>query len=228
MAKTPFMPRDDDGKRDWLANFSSKLGHYAGSIGVTGIEVTATQADSAYWTWVLTVRNLYTSYAQLWTAFKNTAREGVTLGANPVAPAVPAAPTAVPAGIFTRASLLAARIKKHPGCTPAIAQDLNIVGAAQAFDATTMKPVLTLILDAGQPNVGWKKQGMEGIQIWVDRGDGKGFVFLAVDTVPDYRDTAALPAPGASAVWKYKAIYLLNDEQVGQWSDVASISVMGA
>jgi hypothetical protein len=30
-----------------------------------------------------------------------------------------------------------------------------------------------------------------------------------------------------SAVWKYKAIYRLNDEQVGQWSDVASISVMG-
>lgn len=37
---------------------------------------------------------------------------------------------------------------------------------------------------------------------------------------------AALPAAGISAVRKYKAIYRLNDEQVGQWSDVASISVM--
>jgi hypothetical protein len=59
----------------------------------------------------------------------------------------------------------------------------------------------------------------------VDRGSG--FVFLAIDTVPDYLDTAALPAAGASAAWKYRAIYRLSDERVGQWSNVASISVMG-
>lgn len=61
----------------------------------------------------------------------------------------------------------------------------------------------------------------------VDRGDGKGFVFLAEDTVPGYTDTAALPASGASAVWKYKGIYREADVQVGQWSDVVSTPVMG-
>ena len=39
--------------------------------------------------------------------------------------------------------------------------------------------------------------------------------------------TAALPASGTGAVWKYKGIYRLSDEQVGQWSDVSSLSVMG-
>ena len=75
--------------------------------------------------------------------------------------------------------------------------------------------------------MGWTKQGMDSLEIWVDRGNG-AFVFLTIDTVPDYLDTFALPAPGTSALWKYKAIYRFNDEQVGQWSDVASISVMGA
>jgi len=42
----------------------------------------------------------------------------------------------------------------------------------------------------------------------------------------DSWDTAALPAAGTSAIWKYKAIYRFNDEQVGQWSDVANTSVM--
>jgi len=51
--------------------------------------------------------------------------------------------------------------------------------------------------------------------------------FLAFHTIPDYLDTAPLPAPGTSAVWKYKAIYRLGDEQVGQWSDVVSIPVAG-
>jgi hypothetical protein len=43
----------------------------------------------------------------------------------------------------------------------------------------------------------------------------------------DFLDTAALPPSGKSALWKYKAIYRLNDKQVGLWSHVASISVMG-
>jgi hypothetical protein len=40
-------------------------------------------------------------------------------------------------------------------------------------------------------------------------------------------DTAPLPASGQSAVWHYRAIYRLSDERVGQWSDVATIPVMG-
>ena len=67
---------------------------------------------------------------------------------------------------------------------------------------------------------------MDSVEIWVDRGSGT-FAFLALDSQPDYRDTAPLPAPGLGAVWRYKAIYRLHDDQVGQWSDVASMSVMG-
>ncbi len=62
---------------------------------------------------------------------------------------------------------------------------------------------------------------MDAVDLWVDRGSG--FVFLAIDSEPDYNDTAALPAGGG--VWKYKGIYRLHDEQVGQWSDIVSVSV---
>jgi hypothetical protein len=75
--------------------------------------------------------------------------------------------------------------------------------------------------------INWFKQGMDALELWVDRGDGKGFVFLAIDSVPLYTDTAALPAPGIGAVWKYKGIYRENDTQVGQWSDVVSVTVAG-
>ena len=66
-------------------------------------------------------------------------------------------------------------------------------------------------------------------EILVDRGTGT-FSFLAFHTIPDYLDTAPLPAPGTSAVWKYKAIYRLGDDPAardGQWSDVVSIPVAG-
>jgi len=145
---------------------------------------------------------------------------------GPAAPAV-VPPPAVPANIFGRASALAARIKKHPNYTEAMGQDLGIIGAEQVVDYHSLKPILDLTLQAGRPNIGWTKQGTDGLELQVDRGDTKGFVFLAFDTVPDYLDTAPLPASGASAVWKYKGIYRVSDEQTGQWSDVSSISVMG-
>lgn len=104
-------------------------------------------------------------------------------------------------------------IKKHPNYTDAIGQDLGIIGAEQVIDYNSLKPILILTLQAGHPNVGWLKQGMDGLEILVDRGDGKGFVFLAFDTIPDYLDTAPLPAPGTSAVWKYKAISRLADDR---------------
>jgi hypothetical protein len=170
--------------------------------------------------------NQHTKTTRDWTAYKTALRSGTTIGAMPTTPALGVPPTAVPAGIFSRVSALAARIKKHPAYTEAIGQDLGIIGAEQTVDPTTVKPVLNLTLQAGHPNVGWTKSGMDGIEIWVDRGTGT-FAFLTIDTVPDYLDTFALPAAGASAVWKYKAIYRLNDEQVGQWSDVATIGVMG-
>jgi hypothetical protein len=97
----------------------------------------------------------------------------------------------------------------------------------QAARYSSLKPVLQIILQAGHPVLSWRKQGMDSLELWVDRGDGKGFVFLAIDTVPGYTDTAALPAPGAGAVWKYKGIYRESDAQVGQWSDVATTTVAG-
>ncbi|MCX6896405.1 MAG: hypothetical protein NTZ16_13090, partial [Verrucomicrobia bacterium] len=164
------------------------------------------------------------AYAQQWTAYKIAAKDGIgaSLGASPAAPALGFAPTAVAPGIFTRVKTLVARIKLAPGYTDSIGQALRIIGAEQTVDFSTLKPILTVKIDAGVVIVGWLKQGMDGVEIWVDRG--AGFAFLALDTVPDYTDTQPLPASG---LWKYKAIYRLNDERVGQWSDVISLPVAG-
>jgi hypothetical protein len=228
MPKGPVIPKDDDGKTPWLSNIAGKLNTYAGIVGVSPAEVTQVVQDKAFWEYVMDAKNKFANHAQDWTAYKNAARSGDALGNMPTPPALGAAPALVPPNIFGRIGALIVRIKKHPGYTDAIGNDLDIIGAEQTIDPSTMKPVLNLILQAGHPLVRWKKQGMDAIELQVDRGDGKGFVFLAIDTIPDYLDTADLPAAGASAVWKYRGIYRLADERVGQWSDVASISVMGA
>ncbi len=229
MPKSYYLPSDDAGKDNWLANLAAKLPSYQAALGLAAGDVASVVADSAFFHWSLTSQAQIAAYSQQWTAYKNSARSGTapTLGPASVPPNLGTAPAAVAPGIFGRATALAQRIKNQPGYTDSIGQALQLVGADQNIDVTTVKPVFTAALDAGQVTIGWTKQGMDGMEIWVDRGDGKGFVFLAVDTVPDYTDTADMPPAGQSALWKYKAIYLQGDDRVGQWSDVVSIPVAG-
>jgi hypothetical protein len=223
--KAPFLPKDEPGKRKWLTNYAAKLPTYAPTVGVTGAEVNQAAADSAFFNYVCDAHEQHTKTTRDWTAYKHAAAQGDTLGNLPNTPALPAPPASVPPNIFGRNCTLAVRIKKHPNYTEAIGQDLGIIGAEQTIDYSSLKAVLKIILQAGHPVISWRKQGMDSLELWVDRGDGKGFVFLAIDTVPGYTDTAPLPTPGA--VWKYKGIYREADAQVGQWSDVASITVAG-
>ena len=173
----------------------------------------------------------FQSFGGLTVSARRNASSGLKLNFSgsfaqpPVAPVLGVAPTAVAPGIFGRATALVARIKVAPGYTDAIGQALQIIGADQTVDVTTMKPILDVQLDAGQVDINWTKQGMDGIEIQVDRGTG--FVFLAIDTIPNYTDTQPMPAAGQSALWKYKAIYIQADQRVGHWSDVVSIPVAG-
>ena len=230
MSKSYYLPSDDNGKAGWLNNLSGKLPTYQAALGLSGGDVASVTADAAFFTYALNAQIQVAAYSQQWTAYKNAARNGnaPALGAIPPAPVLPTpAPAMVAPGIFGRATALVARIKVAPGYTDSIGQALQLIGADNPVDPTTLKPLLDVELDAGQVVIGWTKQGMDGLEIWVDRGDGKGFIFLAVDTIPDYSDTAPMPAAGQSALWKYKAIYLQADQRVGQWSDVVSIPVAG-
>jgi uncharacterized protein YaiE (UPF0345 family) len=120
MAKSYFLPADEPGKLKWLNNFAAKLPTYAATVGVTPAEVTQTTADDAYFAFVVGAQNQHSKTTRDWTAYKNALRSGTTIGAMPTTPALGVPPTAVPAGIFSRVSALAARIKKHPAYTEAI------------------------------------------------------------------------------------------------------------
>jgi len=79
----------------------------------------------------------------------------------------------------------------------------------------------------GQVQVKWGWGGyaawLDCCEIQVDRGDGKGFVLLTMDTTPGYTDTQ--PFPATKTVWTYRAIYQVNDARVGVWSQSVSVAV---
>ncbi|MDI1318023.1 hypothetical protein [Flavobacterium sp.] len=49
---------------------------------------------------------------------------------------------------------------------------------------------------------------------------------LDKDLHPYFINKSELPPAEESAVWKYRALYLYNYDQVGLWSDIVTISVV--
>jgi len=229
MSKAPFLPRGDAELVTWLNNFALKFVVHQPTLGLPPADATATTNDAAYWEWFVETHMQEMAKAQEWTASKNILRDDANAASPHTSPApltLAPEPGAVPPGVFTRIRALVRRIKAAPAYTVPMGEDLGIEGAEITIDLPSMKPLLTLRLaSGGHPEVVWTRKSMDALEIEVDRGTG--WQMLAIDTEPNYVDHSPLPASGQSAVWHYRAIYRLSDERVGQWSDVATIPVMG-
>jgi len=224
MSTGPYLPRTDQGRVIWMNNFASKFTVAAPTIGFLASDVTAVNNDAAMYAYLVALVETFTTEKEERVNYKNLISRGAIgpVGTFPSMPTIPLPPVSVPAGIFSRISNIVGRIKRHPAYTEALGRDLGIIGAEQTINPDTMKPILKLVFKGGQVEVQWTKGDADAIRIEVDRGTGAGWQFLAVDAIPHYIDTAAITV---AATWIYRAIYLITDEIVGQWSDTISISV---
>jgi hypothetical protein len=225
--KGPFIPDGDQAKADMLDNFALKLPIYAAILGVTPAEVTSVTNDAAMFNYTMDAQEAFKTHKQNVSNYKNALRDGPDSapGAFPVAPPLAPAPALVNDGVFNRISNLAVRMKRHPAYKEAMGEDMGIVGDEQVIDIPNLKPVLTSRLDVGRPLIVWKKSHADSLDIYVDRKDGLGFVYLANDSQPDYLDTFPVPAGVTTAVWDYKAVYKIGDDQVGQFSEPIQVTV---
>ena len=232
MAKSDYLGRKDADCAAQMLMFATNIGGYAGVLALTAAVMAAQQADANYFNYIVSCQQTMLGAGQQWTAWKDLIRGGGTPPAAG-APVVPAFPPAVPAvapGIEARFRALVKQIKANPNYNIAMGDALGIEGAQQTGpDLTTIQPVITVELSGGQVLVGWGWGGnsafLDMIELQVDRGDGKGFVFLANDTTPGYTDTTPLPATPTK--WKYRGIYRVGDQRVGLWSNEVSITVGG-
>jgi len=226
--RNPYLPDSDTGKGAFLTNFDNKIGGYATTFGITPAELTSIHDDAVMFNYMLQMQEAYKTFKQDVTAYKNLLRDGPgggTMGAVPVAPTLAVPPTSVRKDIFRRFGSYVTRIKGYGAYTEAIGEDLGIVGDEQTVDISKLKPELKSEIVAGHPVIKWTKGHADALDIFVDRNDGAGFVFLATDSHPDYTDTTPLPQGVESAVWEYQAIYKINDEQVGKYSESIKVTV---
>jgi len=222
MRKKSYLPSTDHDKVVWLNNFATKFTVLSPSLGFVAADITSVNNDAAMFAYLITLVETFTTEKEERVNYKNLIRSGPigTVGVFPTMPAISAAPVSVPAGVFLRIANIVQRIKAHTNYTEAIGRDLGIIGAEQTLDIAAMKPVLKLQTSGWHIEVQWVKDHADAIRIEVNRG--AGWQFLAIDTMPNYTDSSITEN---HITLQYRAMYIIHDELVGQWSDVASITI---
>ena len=200
-------------------------------FGLTNDEIKSATDDAALNRWAFQVQTQIQKYSPSITGFKNLLRYGngsEVLTIIPIPLVFATAPDMVAADDQLRFTKLADKIKANLNYTTDIGKGLGIEGSHTPFVPGEGTPDLTgKNASGGHPLLHYTKSEYEGVQLWKDSGDGKGYVMLNVSNHPDYLDLSALPAAGVSALWKYKAVYLYKGAVVGNWSPVISVTVVG-
>ena len=228
--KADYIQQNDDAFNAQLQTFKNGIGNYSAVLSLTTTQLATQAADAAYFDYTLKCMKLMVNASQQWTGWKNLERAGGTPPASgaPVPPALPTTITAVAPGIEVRFRALVQIIKANANYNDTIGKALGIEGAQQVGpDLATIQPAIDAIISGNLVNVKWGWGGnsayLDICEIQVDRADGKGFGLLAYDTTPGYTDTQ--PFPAVSVKWSYRATYRVGDNQVGLWSQTASVTV---
>ena len=215
----------------WLGNFCNKLAAYQATLGLSAEQVAGAIADARWLIYVLgSWLPAARSFAPACTATALAAQlgeEGLPLVLTTFTPPVPpAGVVAVSPGALYRIFALVGVIKLAAGYTAAIGVDLDIVGTKKgAPDFATIQPSLAATVQGDRVTLSWSWHGygtvLDLLELQVDRGSG--WEHLAASTMQEYTDKTPLPATFTR--WRYRAIYLVADAQVGVWSAVVAVAV---
>ena len=197
MAKNDFIPPQDPNYLAWHDQFKTGVLAQAATFGLVAADTTPITNDNTDFHTKITNLNATSAIAKQAVADKNISRRNSE----------------------GRARALARRIKAHPAYTVALGSLLGIVGADDATDLTASQPDITgNDRTGGQVEIGFNKLTSDGVNIYSKRDGDVDFVFLARDTATPYLDTRPLKVPGKPEIREYKAMFVLNDEEIGIFS----------
>ena len=202
MAKQDFIPTGDNEYSAWYATFSAGVTARQGTFGLTAPEVTQVTNDNTDIHTKLTNLNNANIAAAQAVADKRNSRTGTE----------------------ARARALIRRLKAHPSYTPAIGQQLGVVGPEDTTDLNTAKPTLTgTALPHAACELKFSKSKADGVNIYGKRDGDADFVFLARDTSSPYVDNRPSLVAGKAENRQFKAIYVQGDGEVGHASDILTL-----
>ena len=223
------IPRVDSGKLALIVHINSVLSAYAAMLDFSADDLSELDRATAWFKYSLDLQSAYKATGEATVALKNAIRDGSPTGKAviPTLPILTPPPGEPFLDVFGYLSNVITRIRIHKNYTEAIGKALYIIPVQSLpVDPSAMQPVLNADFKGGHPRVLWAMHGMDALELEADHGDGH-FSLLTIDMTPNHIDTTPLPPAGTVVLWRYRAIYRLRDEQVGNWSQGLEVSVKG-
>ena len=224
-----YLPKLDDDRVKWFANFATKFDTHHTTVGFVAADLVSVRNDSANLKFCIDFAVAYTKEARERVAFKNTIINGAvglpaqTLPQNPVI--TPPAVLVLP-GIIGRMRAMVNRIKAHPGYTPSIGADLDIVAKDTAEDPNA-KPTGSVMARGGSViEVKFTKGRYDGVQIESQRGTDTNWTPLDKALRSPFFDSRAPVAVGVPELRRYRMRYLKGNAVVGALSDVLTVTTV--
>jgi len=195
----------DGGQLIWYPTFKAKLPTYATALNISAPEVTACQAScDEIVDAILDGRNKETEAAMARAIKRQTqSEEGAKVAA------------------------LVARLKTSAGYTDAIGADLGVIGSNIPLDPLTYRPLLRVTPIMGGNRLSWVRGDAEAMKIYRRLKGQADWTELATSTSTFYDDRTPLAQPNVPEVREYMVCGIVNDEEVGQPSDIVSAVFAG-
>lgn len=227
---TDFVKQNDLEFVSQLEQMKANLPTYLAVLGLSAADMGLANTMADAMAWIVLRNNAAPGFTQDWSKLRDQVRLGIggdILQPMPVPPDVTTPPAIIPVNIEKKYRALVKRIKSADAYTTGIGENLGIEAPKTIPDFSTYKPVFKLKLTAGQVLIIWKKLQAQGINIYKKVDNGAWFK-LDFDGTPNFLDTSATPPAGITQNWSYKLRYVKGDVEVGEFSDVMSITVAGA
>ena len=213
-----------------LQQMKQNLPTYLAILGLNPSDLTLATELFESMGWIVLRNNTAPGFVQDWSKLRDQVRLGTggnILQPMPVPPDVSMPPATILVNVEKKYRALVKRIKGADAYTPGIGENLLIESPKTTPDYSKYKPVFKLKLTAGQVLILWKKLQSQGVNIY-KKVDSGAWYKLDFDGTPNFLDTSATPPAGSTQTWNYKLRYVKGDKEIGEPSEVMSITVAGA
>ena len=229
MPTTHIIPRTPAELCEWFNNFVTEFPAVSVPLGFADVERDVILSEAAWVVYACRMSADASSLSQAWTDWRDRLLDDPAApGAGPApSSSAPAAPAGLPPapGVISRFRAYIRRIKAAPNYTTSIGESLRVVVPSTPVDDATAKPDLT-----AEPLVNFKtkvrlpKRGFPGLIVQARREGEADWTDFGVKTSAVFIDERPTTQPNKPEVVSYRAIYSRNDQPVGQWSDVVTVT----
>lgn len=241
MKRKPYYPTQQAAQGNWHGNFADKVEQYTAALQLNEDQVEGRVLDALFMRyvlsqWLVDLRTFAESGAQVLEQLSYGTDPGAVVlpvftppplppgdaGATPPVPAT----VPVPEGALTRIFDFVQVIKRSPGYTEAIGQDLGILGDEDTGSQTS--PTFTARTEQGEDcqcvRMRIKRYGHYATAVYSRRGGG-GWELLGIAGKAVFMDERPLLVAGQPEVREYRMRFWDAGAENGEWSDVKSITV---